>query len=253
MMKISHASLATICVLSLGQAHAERLPIDTDATLRLGLNVGYVADAYRTDNAISVLPQGFYDDNRWYIEGSEAGFYPYKDNKHHARIGVTYDGSSFDPDDADTTLQGLDERKESILAHASYMYISPIGGLKAKVATDVLSRHQGTTVTLSHISRFTKDKFTIYPSFGAIWRDKNHTNYYYGVSTQESARTGISAYQADDSVSPFAAVMVNYDLNDKIDLFAHQRIEWLSSTQKDSPLVDGSLDSTTRVGINYKF
>lgn len=251
-MKRFAASAFVLAFVSL-TAHAQSLPVDPDARLSLGVNVGYTASAYKTDKTVGFAPQGFYDNNRWYIEGGELGFYPYKDSKHHARIGVGYDGRSFDPDDADDEIKGLDKRKASILAHASYMHITPIGGFKAKVATDVGGRHDGTAVTLSHVSRFNVDKFTIYPSFGATWRDKNYNNYYYGVTERESARTGVQAYQADDGISPFISAMVNYDMNDNIALFANQRFVWLSSAQKDSPMTEGSVESTTRLGVNYKF
>lgn len=251
-MNKTYFLMAAFGALSL-QAHAERLPVDTTAQLKLGLNLSHSNDAYKSDSALAVAPHGFYDNHRWYIEGGEAGYYPYKDNQHHARLGIAYDGTSFDPDDAHLDIKGLDERKASVMAHASYMYVSPIGGFKAKIATDALSRHDGTVVTLSHISRFKKDKFTIYPSFGVAWQDKHYNNYYYGVSAGESVRTGVSEYKAGDGISPFASVMVNYDMNDRISVFANQRIEWLSSAQKDSPMTDDKLASTTRLGVSYQF
>lgn len=251
-MKPVYLSLLAVSALPF-TTYAQSLPVNPDARLSLGVNVAYNATAYKADNALTVSPHGFYDNNRWYIEGGEAGFYPYKDGKHHARIGVAYDGTSFDPKDADGSLQGLDKRKASAQALASYMYVSPVGGFKAKIATDALSRHDGTVVSLSHISRFTHNKLTIYPTVGVNWHDKNYNNYYYGVSDAESRRTGVSAYQADAGFSPFVSAMVNYDMNDDISLFANQRIEWLSSAQKDSPMVDGNIESTTRVGVSYRF
>lgn len=250
-MKFTYVALAA-SVLSL-QAHAERLPVDTDARLSLGVNLGYTNHAYKADNTISISPQGFYDNNRWYIEGGEAGFYPYKDSKHHSRVGIAYDGGGFDADDAHGDIKGLNERKVSVMAHLSHMYITPVGGLKAKIATDALGRHDGTAITLSHISRFKKDDFTIYPSFGVVWRDKNYNDYYYGVSTNETTRTGIPTYQAGSGFNPFVSAMVYYDLNSQFELFVNGRVEWLSSAQKNSPIVDGSVESVARFGVNYKF
>lgn len=55
------------------------------------------------------MPQAFYDNNRLYIEGSEAGYYPYKDAQNEWRLTASYDSRSFDPDDASTAaLKGLD-------------------------------------------------------------------------------------------------------------------------------------------------
>lgn len=252
-MKILTFSLAVLCGLT-AAAHAQSLPIDPDASLRLGVNATYNATAYHAKDPVSVMPQAFYDNHRWYIEGAEAGFYPYKDNKHHVRAGLTYDGRNFDPSDADTPeLSKLDKRKWSALAHASYMYITPYGGLKAKATTDVLDRHDGQTVSLSHLSRFNKDAWTVYPEFGATWHSKDYNQYYYGISDAEALRTNDSAYQADSGWSPFVTATVNYQVTPKVSAFFNQRVEWLSSTQKNSPMTDDKIDSKTRLGLNYHF
>lgn len=254
---LSKSSLIALSALTASTAFAmlgDSLPTDPDAKLRLGAHVSYQYDAHQGNNGVGFAPQGFYDNNRWYIEGGEIGAYPYKTNVHHVRVGISHDGQNFDPKDAPAQFHELDERKASAQALVSYMHVNPkIGGLKVKVATDALGRHHGTTVTLSHISRFSKDALTVYPSFGVTWQDKKYNNYYYGISTQESARTTLDAYQAKSGFSPFVSAMATYDLSQNFELFAHQRIDWLSSTQKQSPLTDGSLDSTTRLGINYKF
>lgn len=234
-------------------AFAQSLPIDSNARLSAGVNLGYTVSGYDADNTTDVLPQVFYDNNRFYIEGSEGGFYAYKDNTHQARLGLTYDGRSFDPDDAHGELQGLDERKNSIMAHASYMYVSPIGGFRMKAATDVSNRHDGTTVTLSHLSKFGSGKATIYPQIGVTWRNEDYNNYYYGVSSDESARTGVTAYHAKSSINPFVSATLFYDITDNVTIIGNQRLEWLSDEQKNSPMTDGEISSTTRIGVNYKF
>ncbi|OOS24614.1 MipA/OmpV family protein [Moraxella pluranimalium] len=231
-----------------------QLPVDKDAKLSVGINATYNSSAYAIDNGISVMPQAFYDNNRLYIEGAEAGFYPYKDSKNHVRVGVSYDGRDFDPSDAlADTHKNLDKRDWSVLAHASYMHITPYGGFKIKATTDALSRHDGQTISLSHLSKFNKDKLTVYPEFGAVWQSKDYNQYYYGVSADESTRTGVAQYNADSGFMPFATVTASYQLTNDISVFGNQRVEWLSSAQKNSPLTDDALDTKTRIGINYKF
>lgn len=244
--------LIPLIILSLPSIALAQLPVDPNAKFELGLNVGYTADAYQADNTLSVLPHAFYDNNRLYFEGGEAGIYAYKDNKHHLRAGLAYDGRSFEPSDADSlALQHLDKRKASVVAQANYMYITPVGGIRAKLAKNIGT--DGMAVSLAHISRFEHNKATIYPSFGITWHDKAYNRYYYGISESESAKSGLSSYAPDASVSPFASLTVMYDLTDKIGLMGNQRLEWLSNEQKNSPMVDGKLNSTTRIGLSYKF
>lgn len=247
--------LVSALVVASLPAFAQSLPVDQNARLSTGVNVGHTVTGYRADDVTDVLPQAFYDNNRFYIEGSEAGVYTYKDSQHHARLGLTYDGRSFDPDDAHNEVQGLDERKNSIMAHASYMYVTPVGGFRLKLATDVSNRHDGTAVTLSHLSKFEfgDGKATLYPQFGVTWRDESYNNYYYGVSANESARTGLQGYQADSGVNPFVSATLFYHFTDNVSLVGNQRLEWLSDEQKNSPMTDGNVISATRIGLNYKF
>lgn len=236
------------------QAAANSLPINPEARLQVGANVGYTISAYDVENTTSILPQAFYDNNRLYLEGSEGGFYPYKSQKHHVRLGISYDGREFDPSDANTSaLQQLDERQWSALFHASYMYITPVGGFKIKVAQDALNRHDGTAITVSHLSKFNQGNVTIYPVIGATWYDDKYNSYYYGVSQSESDKSGLTTQTINADISPFVSVAVNYKLNERMALFVNQKAEWLSGSQKDSQLVDGKVQATTRLGVNYTF
>ena len=64
----------------------------------------------------------------------------------------------------------------------------PLRWSKSKAATDVLDRHDGQTVTLSHLSRFNKDAWTVYPEFGATWHSKDYNQYYYGILDTEALK-----------------------------------------------------------------
>lgn len=234
-------------------AWAEMLPVDNSAKLTVGANATYYTRAYDADNHIGVMPQAFYDNNRWYIEGSEAGRYLYKDKTNHLRAGISYDGRWFDPDEAHGELKYLDQRQWSVLAGASYMKITPYGGFKAKVATDALGRSHGTVVTLSHLSRFKPDNWTIYPEVGVQWQDKKYNDYYFGISDEESLRTRLPTYQPKGGVSPFASISASYKINDHLSAFIYEKLEYLSDEQRESPMTDGHIEGKTRVGFNYQF
>lgn len=234
--------------------YTHSLPRDPNARLKAGLNASFNNAEYNTSETMTVMPQFFYDNNRLYAEGSEAGVYGFKDNKNQLRFGLTYDGQSFDPEDSeDNHVKKLNERKWSALAGASYMHITPIGGIKLKVATDILDRHSGTVVTLAHLTKFNVNKWTIYPELGLKWNDESYNDYYYGVSQKESEKSGLPAYQAESSVNPYANLTGNYAFDDHLSGFISQHIGYLADTQHDSPMVDSRTDLVTRVGFNYQF
>lgn len=241
-------------------AHADssdRLPEkDTDAKLSIGLNAFYYGSAYDTDNETMVMPNVFFDNNRWYFVGLEGGRYLYEDDNDQLRIGIGYDGQSFDPDDAEGDLEHLDKRKASAVAGFSYRRLTKYGGVRAKVFTDVLDNHNGTGINLAYQNQFAYDKWTFFPEVGLQWRDENYNDYYYSVSSEEVERSGsdeLETYDADSSINPYASVTASYRINDTWDIFANQHIEYLADEQYDSPMVDDRLEYMTRIGFNYTF
>lgn len=253
-MKISHFGI--LALIASSTVYAQSLPINPDAPLTAGVLATFSDSDYAVDNKIGVLPSISYDNNRLYVEGIEAGVYTYKDKKHWLRGGITYDSRHFDPNDAKTqTLKALDKRKASVNAHASYMYITPVGGFEIKAATDILDRSNAQTISLAHRSKFVlmNHQLTVYPKFGVTWHSDDYNEYYYGVSAKEATKTGLSPYQAQSGYSPFVSVSAKYQLNKRWGLFGSQRIDWLSSTQKNSPLTDDKIKTTTHFGATFQF
>lgn len=241
----------------LGKLFAKRLPVDDEAKFKIGINVGQVKDGYRTKNDLSILPHAFFDNHRWYVEGSEAGYYPYKDETHHFRVGLTYDGQSFDPrTTTDPALALIKDRDFSVLAHASFMKITPIGGFRAKLAIDALAHYEAMSGSLTHLSRFRffDDKLTVYPSIGLAWYSKGYNQYYYGIAQSDLDNAPhLTTYTPKAGVNPYVSAMTEYTLNDQWSIFGHGRLEKLSKAQTDSPLVDGKVASTARLGVNFTF
>ena len=169
-------TLAVLLGLFIHQVHAQTLAVEKDAPLTVGALASIHQSAYHVDDKITAVPLLLYDNNRFYLEGTDAGFYPYKDNKHWVRAGISYDRQHYNSKDAKTAaLQSLNKRQSSVNAQVSYMYISAIGGIETKLATDILGRSNGQTVSLAHRSKFEllDNKLTVYPKAGITWHSKN--------------------------------------------------------------------------------
>ena len=232
----------------------KNLPRDQDAELSIGVNVLYANAAYDTDeNEIRVLPGVFYDNNKVYARGATAGAYLINDGINQLAATIQLAGNSFEPEDANGALQGLDERKISAAAGLSYQRRTPVGGFRAQIATDVLDRSGGNTARLSYLARISKNKLTVYPSIGFEYQDADYNEYYYGVTPEESARTGIAAYESNSSLNPYVNVSANYDFSNKWAGFFNQSLSYLANEQYDSPMVDSRTESTTTLGLLYKF
>ncbi|WP_201616113.1 MipA/OmpV family protein [Psychrobacter urativorans] len=249
---------ATMLVSVASMANAapfKNLPADQDAVLSLGLNVLINNSAYDLDDGTKVraLPGVFYDNNKFYARGAQAGAYLINDGTNQLSAYAQLAGNEFDPDDANGALAGLDKRKWSAAAGLSYLRRTPVGGFRAQIATDILDRSGGNTARLTYLAKISKDKLTVYPSIGFEFYDKDYNNYYYGVSDEESVRTDIDAYESRNSVNPYINISANYDFNDKWAGFANQNLSVLPNEQHDSPMVDSRTESTTTLGLLYKF
>ncbi|WP_367105335.1 MipA/OmpV family protein [uncultured Psychrobacter sp.] len=231
----------------------KNLPADQDAQLSVGVNVLYANNAYDTDEDVRVLPGVFYDNNRIYARGAQAGVYLINDGTNQLSAYAQLAGSEFDPDDAEEALQGLDKRKSSAAAGLTYLRRTPIGGFRAQVAADILDRSGGNIARLTYLARITKGNLTVYPSIGFEYHDEDYNEYYYGVSDEESADTGVEAYSSNASLNPYINVSANYDFNENWAGFFNQSLSYLPNEQYDSPMVDSRTDSTTTLGLLYKF
>ncbi|WP_299186539.1 MipA/OmpV family protein [uncultured Psychrobacter sp.] len=247
---------ALLSVASLSSAAPfKNLPADQDAELSVGVNVMALKSAYDLDDntEVRVLPGVFYDNNKIYARGAQAGAYIINDGTNQLSAYAQLAGMEFDPDDANGALQGLDKRKASAAAGLTYLRRTPIGGLRGQIATDVLDRSDGTFGRLTYLAKYRKDKLTVYPSIGIEWNNEDYNEYYYGVSDEESARTGVDSYSPDSSFNPYINISANYDFNERWAGFANQSLSYLSDEQYDSPMVDSRTESRTTLGLLYKF
>ncbi|MBO1529802.1 MipA/OmpV family protein [Psychrobacter sp. F1192] len=252
------ALAATLLFSAAGVATAapfKNLPADQDAQLSVGANAMIVSSGYDMEDSteVRVLPGVFYDNNKIYARGAQAGAYLINDGTNQLSAYAQLAGSQFDPDDANGALQGLDKRKWSAAAGVTYLRRTPIGGFRGQIATDVLGRNDGTFGRLTYLARVSKDKLTVYPSIGIEWKNKDYNDYYYGVSDAEATRTGVAAYRPDSSFNPYINISANYDFNDKWAGFANQSLSYLADEQYDSPMVDSRTESRTTLGLLYKF
>ena len=252
---LTATALFSVASLSNAALFNKNLPKDPDAELSVGVNVMAVNSAYDLEDGTDflVLPGVFYDNNKVYARGAQAGVYLLNDGTNQISAYAQLEGSEFDPDDASGNLAGLDKRKASAAAGLSYLRRTPVGGFRAQIATDILDRSGGNTAKLSYLAKITKNKLTVYPSVGFEFYDADYNEYYYGVSDKESAKTGVEAYTSNSSLNPYINISANYDFNERWAGFANQSLSYLPNEQYDSPMVDSRTESTTTLGLLYKF
>lgn len=217
------------------------------ATLNLDFQA-YVHDG--RNPTLSVIPTIFYDNSLFYIESDEAGFYLNKDEKNEFRLNAYYDSTEFDPNH---DYWGINKRKWSVMAGASYMRITPYGGFKLQVGTDVLGRSKGTVVTASYLAELSQGAWTWYPEFGINWNNHSYNQYYYGVTNKEAEKVGIKPYDAKSGFQPYLSLNSSYKVNPKWDIISGVEFNYLTDELYRSPLVNKRFEIVGVVGFLYHF
>ena len=59
-------------------------------------------------------------------------------------------------------------------------------------------------------------KLTLTPAIGVLDDDENFNEYYYGISGNESRRSGLSSYSPGDSWTPYVGLSAKYALTSNL-------------------------------------
>jgi outer membrane protein len=139
------------------------------------------------------------------------------------------------------------------MAEASYSYISKIGLFRAKVGQDVLDHSRGQLANLSWHVPWMTECFVVMPGVGVEYASPKHNEYYYGISSEESARSGLQSYNPGGSFSPYATLEAKFSLRDKWEVVAKGQVQYLSRRVYDSPMIGKSYAASLMAGVQYTF
>lgn len=167
-------------------------------------------------------------------------------------VGVQYDGRGYDSKDA-PILNGMDDRKASILAGGAVKWSNPLVNVSAEWAADISGESKGQRITIGlERSFFIGESFMLTPSVAAVWMDKDYVNYYFGVRSSE-ARAGRRAYFADSTLNADFAMRTDYMIDEHNTVFLNVGYTAFGSEIKDSTLTDRSGESMLMLGYLYRF
>lgn len=222
----------------------------------LGLGVGYQQKPYVGDNSSWVpVPHFEYQNGRFFIKGLKAGLFIVDTPTTKVDTHLRYQSLNFKPKDSEGALRDLNRRKSTIELGVGAMHIFPSQFfVSADIDADILGRSKGVNIDAGGgiIHRF-NDHFKVIPKVGGIWSSKKHNDYYYGVSREESARSGVTEYNPDSSFTPYVGVGTVIDATDNLHLFGGVQVKFLPSEVKNSPMTNRSALSSFALGINYNF
>jgi outer membrane protein len=169
-------------------------------------------------------------------------------------VNVSYLSQSFDAsENDDSRMRLLDDRDSSMTVGAAYSLRGDWGQTKLEFSADVLDTNNGFIADASYAYPFRLSFLKLKPFAGIEWTSENYNDYYYGVSSGESNRSGLREYAANGGFSPYMGLSVKYGLTEDIDMRLSGKIKKLSGEITDSPMVDKDVTSSFAFGLSYSF
>lgn len=218
----------------------------------LGAGVGLRQQPYDgIDSETRVLPIIIYE-SRWIsVAGAGIDFKLTSAGPVSFALRVDYSRDGYEASDS-PVLRGMVEREDSLWYGAAASWHNDIVDVSAELLTDASDNSGGERASLGLKRDFDFGKFQFTPRVAATWLSEDYVDYYYGVSTAE-ALPSRAAYIGDAAVNFEAGLRTNYRLRPKQSLFLDIRAELLDDVIEDSPIVDGSTQSSLFLGYVYMF
>ncbi len=221
----------------------------------LGIGVGAQSRIYKEyDSRVSAMPFVSYEGDLFFIRGLSAGVNLYNEGGHNIFADISYEYLNFNPKDTDDVqLKKLDRRRSTAMAGFGYRYRDTWGVVHLRASADILGKSNGILLDAGYMYPIMVGNMRVVPGIGVEWASKNHNDYYYGVSKEESLRSGLYAYESDNDISPYIDVSIQYTIQKDWGIFMRGRVNALGNSVKDSPMVDKNYGAAVGMGVKYSF
>ncbi len=224
----------------------------------LGIGGVFSSSPYKDYNKWTLIPIVGYNGEYVYIRGTQAGLKYSVNDFLTVSAFFEYDSTNFDPEESgDMRMQYLDGRSGSILGGVGLDAQMSFGGkLRGSIATNIFGTHEGVVGNIAYEKNFLVHRFMITPSIGMKLYSDEYINYYYGINGDESAVSGLNAYEVTTiSVEPYVGLRIGYAFTENVFAMAGGSMRFLDCAVTDSPMVDGEKNMLYTVfgGLSYRF
>jgi len=200
------------------------------------------------------FPMIRYDSELFYVDVTKAGVHLYKNRGWEANLQLSYIATGFNSDDA-KELNDLYSRLPTLGAGLGIKYNSKNIAFSFFVEKDALGISDGLHSNVQLGYNIRSGKMFIRPFIGSYLRDKKYTDYYYGVSKEESSKTGLAEYNMNHaSAMGYVGALLYYGIDKHWSLYANIYYSHdIDQYVKDSPIVDKDYMVYAVSGFLYKF
>lgn len=225
--------------------------------LTIGLGP-YVQTQPYLDTKSIILPSPviFFDNGIFYIRWSRAGLYFLGKKGDHFSWGVSLTVQprvqSLDPSTSHK-LSGIDEKKSTFEGGLAFSAKYKKSYVESMLLTDVLDRYNAWIFKTEAGYDFKFGKLALYPSLILIYQSKDFLDYYYGVTEQEASRSTFNVYHPSSGFQIGAQTYIKYPITENLSTLINLRFDKLSSSVKDSPILETDTIYSGLVSLIYTF
>jgi len=229
------------------------LAAQAESQWSLGAGVISTGSPYAgTDSEVLVLPMITYEGEKLSFKGFSLDYKLLEDKGFNWSV-ILEPGDNFDTSDSDIeAIRALDDRKLSLYAGTQISYATRFGKVSASATHDVIGHGDGAKfkTNYSYPIKLSKQLMLI-PSVGVELNSSNVSNYYYGVTQDES--TTYAPYELGSTVNYNAGLFLMYYINKNWNVNAMVSYQQLDSDIEDSPIIDTDNTTTVMMSVNYRF
>ena len=259
-----HIIFASACLcFALGAENANADP--EDDSWRFALGGGVVSTPKfpgSKDFKTEVVPVIGVTYGRFFVGGVPGSGTPagvgvnlYQDS--HWRLGAAISADVFSPrkESDDSHLHGLGDINRTARAGVFASYTYDWLSVRANVGSDILNKKQGTVVGLEvEASYHPTDRLTLSAGPGITWADSRYMQTFFGVDAEQSARSGLPAFDAKSGISNVRfSVGANYQFDPHWSVGARFSAARLRGDAAGSPIAEKASQNTTGVFVVYRF
>lgn len=197
-------------------------------------------------DTVDVLPYAYFDYKRFFARLDTFGIKTVKLGAGYLELAARV---NFDGMDAE---RGLNKRSNSVPLGIGTLQETRFGAFFLNAFYDVNKSH-GSLLEAIYAAEFELGRAHIYPLVGIERRSAGYNNYFYGVSSSESAASGYRAYQAGASNNPFLGLVVEVPITGNWVANLILRRKWLGNAVTNSPIVNRSTEDMGVATISYHF
>lgn len=205
------------------------------------------------DDIILPSPVIFFDNGLFYIRWSRAGIYFLGEKKEDYSWGfsLTLQPRTYGYESSE--IEGMETRDTTWEGGLAFSAIVDKAYIETMLLTDMFDRYDSWILKTEVGYDFEVANFSFYPSLIVIYQSSDFINYYYGVKSDEAARTSFNEYTPDDGFLLGVQTYIKYPFTEKLSALVNLRADKISDEAANSPLVDEDYIYSGMLSLIYTF